>query len=795
MFSTRWRKSMRDLWLNKTRTILIVLAMTIGVFGIGLVANSYSILMRELDKNYLRTNPASATLWTGPINDNLVQAVRNLPQIGDAEARRMVEGRIQVGPNEWRTIWLFVINDFGDLRLDTFEAEQGKWPPSNDEILLERAALSVANARVGDRVIVKIPNGSKQTLNLVGTVHAPGLAPAWMEGFAYGFITRNTLAALGSPPYLDELKISVAENAFDKEYIRSTTYQIKAWVEQRGGQVYRVEIPEPGKHPHATQMAALLFLLESFGVLALILSGVLVANMISALLAQQIRQIGMMKAVGATPRQIMGIYLSIVLCLGLAALAMGMPLGVLAGRGCAVFAAELLNFEIFDDTIPLSMLILQGFVGLLIPILVAAWPIYKGSRITVQQAISDYGVEQGRFGTSSFDRLLGRVRGLSRPFMLSLRNTFRRRGRLILTLGALAMGGAGFIVAMNVSASMNYTVAAKFDAMRFDIQLRFSRSYPVERIEQIIGNVPGVVQVESWGGSKAARVYPDGTSGNSFTLVAPPASTKLMTALPLVEGRWLQPGDTNALVLNHALLSKEVNVRVGDEITLRLGNRESTWQVVGIVQEIMALPAAYANNEYFAQITGQVGDAQNAVLVTKDHDVNSVSAAAQLLEQKLELEGLDVFSSTKMVDYRQAIEDHLLIIAVFLVMMSSLMVIVGGLGLASSMSINVLERTREIGVMRAVGASTQDVLRIIVLEGAFIGALSWLIAIVLSLPTSAFVSYTFGMIFFEAPLEFAVSSLGLAGWLGLVIVFAALASFYPAWNAAQLPVRRVLAYE
>ncbi|MCP4541106.1 MAG: FtsX-like permease family protein [Chloroflexi bacterium] len=795
LINPRWRKVMRDLWLNKVRTFLVVLAIAIGIFGIGVVVNAYSILIREMDKNYLNTNPASATLWTDPMDRDFVQAVQDLSVIDQAEARRKVVGRIQVGPDEWKDIWLFVINDFDNVCISTFVPEDGVWPPADGEILLEREALSVARADVGDTVFVRIPDGLKQDLSLVGTVHAPGLAPAWMEGFAYGFVTPGTLELLGGEPYLNELKIVVAENEFDKETIKETAYQLKGWIEQNGRQVYRIEIPEPGKHPHITQMSALLFLLQAFGLLALVLSGVLVANMISALLAQQIRQIGMMKAVGARNRQIVGIYFGIVLALGLVALVVAMPAGVWVGRLYADFAADMLNFDIFSTEIPVWVYVLQVLVGLLVPILVAAYPIYKGSRVTVRQALSDYGVGQSGFGKSPIDVLLGRIRGVARPFLLSLRNTFRRRGRLVLTLGTLAVGGAVFIVAMNVAASMDNTVSKRFDPLRYDIQLRFNRSYRVERIEQVVGDTSDVVQVETWGGAKAARVYPDGTTGNNFTVVAPPATTELMAEIPVIEGRWLRPDDGNGVVVNNQLLEKEPDVNVGDEITLRIGDRETGWLVVGVAQELIAVPTAFVNNEYFSQVTDQVGYAQNAVVVAESRDMETVSAIARSLEQSLQDAGLDVGTTQKMGDFRQAVEDHLKIIAFFLVLMSVLVVIVGGLGLISTMSINVLERTREIGVMRAIGASDWAILRIIVVEGGLIGALSWIIAVLLSLPLSVFVSRTFGVIFFETPLAFAVSPMGLVIWFVIVVVFSGLASFYPAWNATWLTTREVLAYE
>jgi putative ABC transport system permease protein len=790
----RWKKALRDLWLNKTRTLLVVAAMAIGIFGLGLVADAYAILTREMNVNYMRTNPASATLWTDPLDETTLQTVRDRAEIAQAEARRMITGRIQTGPDEWYSIWLFTARDFNNLRLDQFTPDTGAWPPAKGEILIERAAVGLIGAEIGQTRVVKIAGGPATDLKLTGTVHAPGLAPAWMERIAYGYVTLDTLQILGAAPELNELKISVAQNGLDKSYIRNATYQLKGWLEQNGQKVYRIEIPEPGKHPHASQMATLLFLLEAFGLLAFVLSGVLVANMISALLAQQIRQIGVMKAIGAGTGQIMGIYIATVLFLGGLALIIAMPLALWVGQAYAGFTAGMLNFTIFSADVPHGYFFLQIGLGLLVPVLVALYPIYRGSQVSVAEAIRDYGVGQGTFGRSAIDRWLGQIRGLSRPLRLSLRNTFRQRSRFLLTLGTLAMGGAIFITATNVLAAMNTTVASKFNAIRYDVQLRLSQAYPVEQILQA-GAVPGVAQVEAWGGAKMARVYADGTTGNGFDVLAPPQTTRLMTALPLIAGRWLQAGDRNALVINQMVLEKEPDLRVGDKILLRSGTQESEWLLVGIVQEIMAPPAAYANNEGLSIATGQVGKAQNLIAAAQDRDPSAVTALTGVLERQMEATGLDVAATWKLATIRKAIEEHLVLIASFLIFMSILVVIVGGLGLASTMSINVLERTREIGVMRATGAGTLDVIRIVVSEGTLIGLLSWLLAVLLAVPVSAYLSYTFGMVFFDAPLEFAISPLGGTIWLGIAAGFAALASLYPAWNAASLPVREVLAYE
>jgi putative ABC transport system permease protein len=181
------------------------------------------------------------------------------------------------------------------------------------------------------------------------------------------------------------------------------------------------------------------------------------------------------------------------------------------------------------------------------------------------------------------------------------------------------------------------------------------------------------------------------------------------------------------------------------------------------------------------------------VVVTQARDPESVRAISRTVEQKLASAGLDVYSDFKLAALRKALEDHFSVLYFLLMFMSALVATVGGLGLVSTMGLNVLERTREIGVMRATGAGTHAILRIIVTEGALIGGVSWVIAAIVAWPVSAYLSYNFGLIMFEAPLVFAVSPLGVVVWLGLVVGFAIGASFYPAWNASRLPVREALA--
>src|SRR6266568_3298665 len=192
--TTPWRKLIRDFWRERTRTVLVVLAIATGIAAFTTVLASYAILVRELNRGYLATHPASATLRTDAVDDRLLGAIASDPDVLDAEARRSVSGLIKVGPAEWRTLTLFAIQDFRSIRIAKLVPERGGWPPAAGEMLIERDALQVARARIGDTATIRLGTGEERSLNLAGTVPDVGQAQARTENTVSGYVTVETLA-------------------------------------------------------------------------------------------------------------------------------------------------------------------------------------------------------------------------------------------------------------------------------------------------------------------------------------------------------------------------------------------------------------------------------------------------------------------------------------------------------------------------------------------------------------------------------------------------------------------------
>ena len=799
MIRPRWRKVLRDVWGNKTRTLLVVLSIAVGVFAVGTTASTWVMMSHDLSADYAAINPSSAILFSAPFDDNLIDAIRSTPGVGDAEGRFNLTVRIKTGPDEWRNLRLEAIDDYRDIRLNKVRPESGAWPPPERELLIERASLGLTGSSVGDRLAIRLPDGSQRDLRIAGLAHDLNKVPASFSGTPYGYITFDTLEWLGYPRSFNALHLLVDGNAADEQHVRSVIDAVKDEIEQSGRTVYWMWIPEPGTFAADDILQPMVVVLGTLAFLSLFLSGFLLINTTSALLMQQVRQIGMMKSVGARNGQLMRLYLGMVLIFGLLALVVAIPLAAIVAYGITRYLASLINFDVGGFRIPAQVVALEIAVGLLVPLGAALLPVVSGVRVTVREALSFYGVGGGQFGRSRVDRTLQRIRGLSRPVLLSMRNTIRRKVRLLLTLATLALGGAIFIAVFSVRASLLTTLDQSTTYLNYDIRVDFDGAYDAQAIEQEAMAVPGVTAAEYWGGGNASRVRPDGSESSSFELNAPPGGTSMLRPV-LVEGRWLRPDDRRAIVLDTDVLANEPDIRVGDEIVLDIERRETTWDVVGIAQTTLSatfirIGTGYVNLAGYADVVPSSEVDSSLRIQTSQHDAAFQSSVATGLQDRYDGTGIRIASIRTTAASHEAIRSQFDVLIIFLSIVATLLAIVGALSLMGTMSLNVHERVREIGIMRAIGASDGGVLQIFVVEGICIGVLSAPMGAALAIPISQALSAVVGEKFTHAPLSYTFSVGSALLWLGLVGVLAALASFMPAWNAARLSVREVLGYE
>ncbi|SDE04064.1 ABC transporter permease [Sporomusa acidovorans] len=803
--SPRWRKVLADLWGNKLRTLLVVMSIAVGVFAVGMVYSSYLMFARDLDISWRSAAPASASLYADPFDQELVDSVRSLRGVKEAEGRRNVDLRVRTASGEWRQMYLTAIPDYSKQKVNIIKSQSGAWPPGDGDVLLERSSISELGLQQGESIEVETADGHKRRLKITGVVYDPSQIPSFFSGRCYGYINMDTLAKVDEERKLDQVNFVVEPWVLKgKETAPIEAVGRRAWskLEEGDTTVFWLQANKPGEHQLQSLIDALVMLLTVLGVLSLLLGTFLLVNTVSAILTQQVRQIGIMKAIGARRGQILRLYLCLVGFYGVLALLIAAPLGALAASAVTGFIAQVFNFNSGGVELSPRVLLLEVTAAIVVPLFAAILPIWSGTGVTVREAVSDYGIGN-LTGKSRLDkwieRIVERIKFLSRPVLLSLRNTFRRKGRLVLTLLTLTVAGTVFMAVFSVRASLYSTLDDALDYFHYDIAVGFTQNYRSARIDHEILRVPGVKAAESWGFTsgrvlKDERKESEDEASKNVFILAPPVTTRMIQP-KIIKGRWLLSEDESALVVNTETLKDNPQLKVGNQAVLKIGHRRLKLTVVGIAKSTLTGPIVYAPYPWFTAAVQEAGGARSVQIVAQSDDPREQTELARKIEEHVKKNNLRVQNVDITWEQKQRIRSQFDILIVFLLIMAVLLAFVGALGLMGTMGINVLERTREIGIMRAIGASSLAIAKIFVVEALCIGVLSWLLGVMLALPIAALLSYQVGMMFLESPLAFSFSFLGVAIWLVLSALLSVAASLLPARNAAKLSVREVLGYE
>lgn len=798
--SSRWKKILADFWGNKGRTLLTIMMIAVGVFAVGFNNNIAQYMFESMDTDFLSAHPSEAQIYTGPLDDDSIRIAREMPGVDAAEGRSSTNGKV-LGVNDKSTdrpieIQFTALEDDASQTVNQLKPAKGKTdlPPLGDKQIIVDASASSLGYKPGDIIHVELNNGKKRDLVFAGYVHD-------VTGFPYSFaevinayVTPDTLEWLGGSASYNVLLISVAENQTDQDHVTKVAQQVADRLERAGATVYFVSVYEPGRHFAWSITQGAFFILGTLGYMTVLLSGVLIVNTITALMTQQTRQIGIMKAVGGGTAQVFVMYIVLILSFGGAALAIAVPLANTAGEAVGKGLAAWLNFY----TVPFqgypSTMIQQVIVALVVPLIAAIIPIYNSVRITVREAISDYGI--GANANPHVKPVSKNAVWIPRPLRLSLRNTFRRKARLALTLFTLVLAGAVFIGVYNLWASFDQVMRDIQGYFLADINISFGRYFRYDEVAEIANSVPGVSSVEGWTEYSGTLIMNEDEEGTQISFVAPPSTSTLIDPI-ITAGRWLTAGDQNAVVVGNHLLKIYPDLQIGDWLTIKIDNKETKWRIIGIYSITGSVnpPLLYTNYEYLSTVVGAPGKVYSLRVLTDQHDLATQKRVSEQLQAAYKERGIDIPFSRLGEEFIQSQKSQTDVLVYFMLVMASLIAIVGGLGLMGTMGINVLERTREIGVMRAIGASNGDIQLIVIVEGMVIGLLSWLMSIFLAIPITNVLCYGVGVSIMTSPMPAVYGVTGVIAWLIFMLVLTSIASYLPARRASRLTVRDTLAYE
>jgi putative ABC transport system permease protein len=793
-----------DLWSNRMRSLLVVASIAVGLFALGVMATIYSIALEDMQKGYASVNPAHIYIRTSLIPQGLVDRIASMPGIAAAMGQRTAGSRLMTPAGEWVGIDLQAVRDPENQTINRLRLLEGVWPPGEREIVLDRYKFDEAEAQIGDWIVLELPLGGVQPFKLVGVVQDQTIGAfrgsgGFFNASVQGYISQESIEMLEQPlpKHYDFLYLTIPGDGENRAEVEAVAAAVREELERNQVQVISLGMSTSYEHPNLHLARAILAVLVVIGLIVVFLSGFLITNTLQALLNQQVQQIGILKSVGGRRSQIIAIYLSLNLLYGLLAFLIALPLSFQTAFWIVNYLTTMMNNSFYGARIVPEVIYLEAAIAVIMPQVAAIIPVWQGTRISVQEALSglrqDHPPDQGWL-----DKRLSQLRRRSMLVVISLRNTFRRKWRLLLTLITLTLGGAVFIATFNVRVSLVNYIDQIIQYFLADVNITLSRDYRMEEIVEIIKQLPDVKYVEGWAYARSELVMADGSAGESVDLLAPPAESPLVEPI-LVEGRWIQAGDRNAITLSELFRDQFPEMGVGDTIRLKVNGEESDWVVVGFYQLAGKVSgfAAYTSYEYLAELTHRGGRAMGYRVVSYREDMSNEAqeALGQAVEAQLNSYGIEVIDVTTGKSLSQTAAEGFNVLTAFLLFLALLTALVGSIGLTGTMSLNVMERTREIGVLRAIGASDATLMKIVLMEGALIGMISWTLASIAAFPISSLMADAISQSLFGGDASFGITFTGFIIWLVVVIFLSVLASVMPARGATHLTIREVLAYE
>lgn len=783
--NTQWRKIAGDFRQHRPQIALIGLVLMLGTAGVVATLNARAVLEREIAASYAGAKSPDLALWFDRVDARLLDEVRAFPGVAAADARRITSTRVEGPGGGWIPTRLLVVRDFADQRTGLVHPHEGAWPAQGG-ILIEQSSLPLLAAKVGEPLRIRTPGGGIATLPITGVVHDTAVAPSTQERIIYAYLTPASAILIGQNPDLDQLVVLMADR---NSGVADLANDLRDALTRKNLAPVRVEAL-PFGHPHAALMNMMLRVLGVMAVMAFTCSAALAAFVVSLWMKREVRQVGIMKTIGARSHQLAGQYLALVAPLVVAATALALPAGSFAGRLLIAYYETNLNIDVVDRAAPPGLWLAEILCALGIPLVAMTLPIVRAARLSAREAIHDPGIT-AQTAPRPLAAKLVQIPG-SRQWTFALRNTFRRPWRLALTLLALASGGALLLTSCNLYESLMRVVDVSLAEQGHDIEVSLPRPVARDRLEALARSIPGVAIAEAWrrtgvGLVTAADEDELGREPRRFGLTGYPLGTKLLR-MPAVAGRWPSPEETNAVVVTRFVVNQVPGLKVGDEVTLQFRDRRTKVRVAGIVDEIVT-PMIYASFPAYEAVAGP-GD--------NSTDLRVQTARPEAVVPRLDEVFLDaqiyVSQIQTRADRREVLDEHFAVVTAVANMVALAASLVGAIALAAFASLNVLERAREIGVIRTLGATPRQVTVIFLAESGAIAGLSAVLAVVIALFATKALNDLTSRQLLQVAVPLVVSTKGLA-WLGSGAFAVMLGVWLPVARLLRMSVRDALAYE
>lgn len=778
---------LRDLTRDRHRAFLSMLAMVIGMSAFGIILFCYSIIVREIPQVYSGTNPVSASLQIDKTDKQLENILDKFQGLSEYQISGYYNLRVKVD-NKWKTLELFASDNYTNRKYNKPNILTGTANLNKGEALIERDAISIADADVGQSVEVMLNDTEIKSVELVGSVNDLSVHPATMHNVVYLYVNFETIKEWGLTP--NKIEYVVSGGKYNRENILRVSDQLISLLDSNGYTVSNLKVDNtPGESMHMQEYEGALFLLQVFSVISLIFGCMIMSNLINSILTRQIRQVGVIKAIGGTYRNILVSYLLSILGIVFMAISISIVLVVLISGKLSGFLLSIGNMIPKSVNVPWYIWII--FVGsiFLIPLFISIIPVAKGLRISIKKAISDYGISND----ISNKRKL-KLTFLSGPVVLSIRNAFRKKSRLILNVFILTFAGAMFIAVLSNLLSVQNAIDKSVGMLNYDYEVTVNDQIQMNEITDLVESVEEIQEYEVWDTTIGEHIYGDGQTGNSYSIISLDNDSKMIEPI-MLEGRWINANDEKQIVVTENFLKNENQYSLGDIIGFQVAGKAYEFEIVGILNDFN-MAKIYMNRDMFETITNNNSSLKSIKLATSVNGGRKQKALYSDIDKMFEENGIYIYISESIKNIKDTLEGHYSVTLQTFLIIIILVVAIAGFGLAATMNAQTSERKKEIGIMKAIGASKRQIIRIITAESIFISLLSCIGAVIFGVAISIISIPLFGDII-NVPLVINGIPIGISFliWAVLAFIIGYLSSRKVAKHTSQMRTAQIFTLE
>jgi len=774
------RKSIGDLTRRRGRAFFAVAALAIAVASVGLFALP-TLMNRTMNREIASNKLADVTVTVKPLplTAAQVRSLGQLPNVTAFDPEAIFSTLNQAG---WRTV-LIGKPSFANQPVDAVTVTAGSAPaPSAVLSDVQNAVTGRGVAGVGGTVRVLASNGNWVALPVSGQGrNLNGGQNVVQNTIAVLYATAPTVATLSGTPGYTQLEFRLHDTS--TAAARQTVTAIRQYLQTLPGFTGFSDLPQirsAGDWPGKSTFSKITGVLYVVTLLALLGALVLLSSTISTLVSEQTPEIATMKAIGAGRRQIRRVYVRTAMLLGGLGAIAGAALGILLSWALTSYFASSLYSISASFSVDLQVVIASIAIGVIGPPLAALPAVRRAARLPLAETLQASGSATGPEGW--LDGLLRRPRFLPPNVQIGLRGVARRRRRTIATVLQVALAVATLLAFLSLFTGVGDTVNRSWNSYRWNIQANSTMSQGLpQSAESLIASTPGVARVQSL---LKNSIKLGGQDGYVWAIPDRP-----MYSFHLDSGRLLTAADTRTqahVAVVEQSIAHASRTHLGPRVTVHTTAGDVPFTVVGLVSDLqMNGTVLYVPLTTMQSVLHTPGSVNAYWMQTTSASHNLIDQTNMRLETEFAAHGLQI---TTQKEYVGASNDRATYrgVTTAISVLGLLIVAISMVALINTLTMVVLERTREIGILRCIGAHARDIRRIFATEGMTIALAGWLLGIPLG----------FGLAHAVVTLAENVFNEGLVfAFPALNVPIALLGTLILALLVIQIPLRRAVRFK